>query len=1524
MTSSRMTESELRSWLRQWVSETTETEISEISDDTPMESFGLSSRDAVALSGELEKLLDVRLQATIAYEYPTIEALAKAVLDSTSDSAKAPKKPRPQARAEAAVNPEDRDIAIVGMSGRFPGGDTVAEYWNLLMENRSAVTDRPVGRWSEYANDPVLSQKLEQLNTSGGYLNDIASFDNEFFGVSPVEAINMDPQQRIMLEQAWFALEDASIPAHRLRGEAVGVYLGTSTNDYGMLISADPSEAHPYAMTGSATSIIPNRISYAFDFRGPSVAVDSACSSTLVAVHEAVRALRDGDIDVALAGGINLIASPFTSIAFAELGMISPTSAVHAFSDDADGFVSSEGAGILVLERVGDAVANGHEILAVIKGSAVTSDGHSNGLTAPNPDAQVDVLERAYADAGIDPADVDYIETQGTGSPLGDSLEAQALGEVVGAGRDLMHPLLMGSVKTNIGHTESASGAASLIKVVESMRQDTLPATINFNAPSGFIDFGRNRLEVVLDARDWPQYSGRKVAGISAFGFGGTNAHVVITDYDESDYALNLGDVSAQLLDEAHTVSLPVSGLLESRRNAAATELADFLEGRDDADLLPVARSLANRNHGRSSAVIQASTVSEATRLLRMLADGQSADGITVGEPSVNGPLFVFSGEGSAYAGMANQLRELSSIFDDRLAILDGFAYHQTGWSLLKLLEDPEVEFNAETSAVAVTAIQIALVGTLQHFGVEPSAVMGIGLGEIAAAYATGSLDDALAIQIAAHYGRLMQENEGNEAGVDAILGDLAAEIANLGEPEALQVPLYSSADAAMYGKGESVHNDEYFLRVLSQQPQVQETFERALGDGFDTVVEIAPDAVAIKDLLEIAYGVGKQDITLLPTLKDKADHAASLRDVLATLYVGGTDVDYGLAFGPGETIAAPNTQFKTTRYWTNARPASAAAPAMPGARVTLPDAIAFSTDADQVPSAAALMEAAVEAVDRNATLVATEEKGSLPASGEITTLVKRSLGGLTVTVHRVDPTGTVLVAEGFAGFATTLELGAQSDRHAQHAAPQIDPLTGQAPSNKVWDPASGESVEQHLRAIVSESMGYDVEDLPAELPLIDLGLDSLMGMRIKNRVEHDFQIPPIQIQALRDASVSGVVAMVQQAVGLMDTAVDAVVERAAEKIAENAENAAAPAEPEETSEGVGVAPRDASERMVFGTWARATNHAPAGVTSTLPEITREEAEKISSRLRKRSGIALTPEEILEAKTLETLADRVREGLETEVEGNVRVLRERPAGSDEPALFMFHPAGGSSVVYEPLSRDLPESVPVYGIERLEGALDERVEQYIPDLIRYADGHKVILGGWSFGGVLAMEAAKRLKAEGIDVELVALLDTVFPARPAPDTMDETKARWGRYAVFAKNNYGLDLPVPYGLLETAGEEGVLQLLRGYLASHDTRNLGLSAGVVEHQRASIYDHQIVRTLDIHRWDGLGIPVILFRAERMHDGAVELEPTYAEIAPDGGWGAIVDDLEVVPLPGDHLAVPDEPAIGIVAAHLIDSCDLK
>ena len=1660
---------QMREWLRTWVANTTGLDATEISDERSMQDFGLSSRDVVVLSGDLERLLGTTLDATIAYEFNTIAALAEHLMQGRGSGAVFGSDATASAgTASSAGGPlplGQRDIAVVGMAGRYPGADSADEMWELFSNYRSGVGELPAGRWSEYSRDPEMTRRMEQAQLTGGYIEDIASFDAEFFGLSPLEAANMDPQQRIILQLTWEALEDAHIPANQLRGKPVGVFMGNTNNDYGMLISADPAEAHPYALTGNSSSIIANRVSYAFDFRGPSVAMDTACSSSLVAIHQAVRSLRDGDSEVAVAGGVNLLCSPFATVAFSELGVLSPTGGIRAFSDDADGIVRSDGAGVVVLKRLEDARRDGDNVLAVIKGSAVNSDGRSNGLTAPNPDAQVDVLRSAYADARIDPQAVDYVEAHGTGTILGDPIEATALGTVLGRQRDVAEPLLLGSAKTNFGHTEAAAGVAGVMKVVLAMREGVLPPSLNYSGPNPYIDFDREHLEVVEDPREWPEYSGRAIAGVSGFGFGGTNAHVVIAAPNlEEEAAAGVGAATANSaapigLDredsagEAPRVLLPVSGLLPSRRRQAAEALAAYLEQNkesftkagDEADQLRgVALALAGHNHGRSRGVVSAATFDEAIAGLQRIAAGkQGATVKTADSPSANGPVWVFSGFGSQHRKMAKDLYELSEFFAARLDELDQVVLAESGWSFVEMVLDDEQNYDTERAQVGITCVQIALNDLMRALGAKPAAVVGQSMGEIAAAYAVGGITAEEAVRTACHRARLMGEGErllpedkqgamavvefgveelatftsehpeyaqvepavyaapgmttvggpaepvqklveylegegkfarllkvkgaGHTSMLDPILGELHYEISDL-DPQPIHTPLYSTVDRGrVYQPGEVVHDAEYFLRCTRQPVWFSEATGKQFDDGYRTFIEFSPNPVALMPLMNNSFAHNASDSKLMFLLKRKEPVSQTLLSTLAELYVQGADLNLkALAGGSRVRLPkVPGTQWNLQRHWTSARPSSGPAVDLPGTRVDLPDGrVVFSVPAEDVPSIELLAEAAAEVLADGATVAATRDHAPLPTAGQLTTIAAGSLGGWSLSVYAADAPGAQsmpLVAE---AFVATLggavgALGAEGTEGTDAAAASASAKASEAPNASAadastkesagnalpevdetadrWDPNSGESAGDRLRAIVSESMGYDIEDLPGELPLIDLGLDSLMGMRIKNRVEYDFDLPPLQVQALRDGSVDDVIALVEQMIaerhasaaganGADSAEAAAGGEGGVTKQDSGVEDGAAT---DYTATGGGVAPRDASERLVFATWAKVTGKAAQGVTSQLPGIDEEQARGIADRLTERSGAEVSAEDVLAAETLEPLSEKVRSSLESEVEGNIRVLRSRPEGSTQPAVFLFHPAGGSSVVYAPLMRRLPDDVPVYGVERLEGELADRAAAYLEEIIELADGRPVLLGGWSFGGALAYEVAHQLGKRAAagepsaEVERIVLLDTVQPKNPAPDTKEEMHARWDRYAAFAQKTYGLPLEVPHELLDQQGEGVMMQMFQQFLTSPEAKGMGLPAGVLEHQRASFVDNRILESLDFWAWADVKAPVTLFRAERMHDGAIELEPAYAEVAPDGGWGEIVQDLEIVQLRGDHLAIVDEPEISkvgrVIAKHIAD-----
>ncbi|WP_149360772.1 polyketide synthase Pks13 [Lolliginicoccus suaedae] len=1630
-----MSVSQLVDWLRQWVATATGQPLDQISAERPMEEFGLSSRDAVALSGEVEELLGITLSATVAYENPTIGALAKRIIEgpppsTDTDSDTLEERPRPIGHV---------DIAIVGLATRFPGGaSTPEQMWTLLAEGRNAVTDLPAGRWDEYSGDPVIAAALASTPTFGGYLDDVKGFDHEFWAMSPLEVENVDPQQRIALELTWEALENARIPASGLKGRQVGVFIGSSANDYSLLTASDPTTAHYYALTGTASSIIPNRVSYTFDFRGPSVSVDTACSSSLVAIHQAVQSLRLGESDMAIAGGVNMLLTPAATLGFGQIeGVLAPDGRIKAFSSDANGIVRGEGGGLVVLKRLDEAEAAGDQILGVIKGSAVNSDGRSNGLTAPNPEAQVAVLRAAYRDAGIAPSQVDYVEAHGTGTLLGDPIEADALGRVLGRGRDEMLPTLLGSAKTNFGHLESAAGAAALIKVLLSFQHDLIPATINFAGPNPYIQFDDAKLEVVDEIREWPRYSGKATAGVSGFGFGGTNAHIVVQEY-VPDARPEPGPSDIPVLADGPYI-FPLSGGLPSRRRLAAKKLLEWLEdgAGQDVDLASLARSLAKRNHGRSRAAVVAANRDDLLAGVRAIAEGKPRPGVFSSDaPAADGPVWVFSGFGSQHAGMGRALYESSPVFAARIDEIDALLIDEAGHSVKDMFFDESFRYQVETAQLAIFAIQVALAATLREAGARPAAVLGHSLGEVAAAAVSGGLSVEDAARVITARARLMGETEaavtddnirrmalveysadelaamrdeypaveicvysaptqtviggpdaevqaivaraeaeqklgrvldtkgaGHTAQMDPILGELTAEIMGI-DARPLECAVASSVhEGTVFPRGHApIHGEDYWTKNMRYTVFFTNAVQNTVSAGHTTFVELAPHPVALMSVAASAFASGLVEPQLIYTQNRKEDSAATLAGAVAQLYVHGHPVALDRMVAPGPYAEPPRTAWLRREHWTAARASSGGDQRMPGAHVALPDGQhVWEVQAQAVNDIDALIQAAAREVLSDVTLGAVIYHAGLPSSGTLTTMMHPHPGGASLRVFGRQGEDFALLADGVVTAGGPLSAPETFARpgstepvaRATAAADEPTELPGQAPEK--WDPASGEPVRERLTRIIAEAMGYAAEDLPAEISLVELGLDSLMAVRIKNRVEHEFSIPQLQIQALRDASLDDVekylvyaienpdkVAEVaaQQQTGAAPVDVATIAEAtpgeapSEEATADSAPSEAADASRDDASAapgeapsqatdqrsvteaaGLDVPPRDAAERLAFAQWATITGKSAGGIFNPLPAIDDATANRLAERLSERAGGEITVEQLRAAPNLERLADLVRDHLEGDV-GLVRTLRPRKDGSTRVPVFVFHPAGGSTVVYEPLTKRLPADVPVYGFERIDGPLEERVDHYLPALREIQPRGPYVLAGWSFGGALAYTMAHRLRAEGEEVALLGLLDTVFPSEPIPDTPEEIELRWKRFADFAKVNYGFEPELPIDKLVTTDDAGQIRIMLDQLKG---TNHTISGGIIEHQRASYLDNRAAWKLQPRDYDGA---VVLYKAERMHDGAVQLEPRFANIAPDGGWGHVAQRLEVVQLTGDHLGVVDEPVIARVAEHLSGKLD--
>ncbi|SEM06925.1 polyketide synthase Pks13 [Rhodococcus maanshanensis] len=1643
-----MTVAQLREWLRNWVAEATGQPVDQISDDRPMEEFGLSSRDAVALSGEIEELVGITLNATVVYQHPTIAALATLIIEGEPE---VPDEPEDAAYYAIKDTSQSHDIAIVGLSSRFPGtGHTPDEMWRLLIEGRDAVTELPKGRWAEFAADPQIAAAIETANTKGGYLDDVKGFDAEFFAMSPLEVRNVDPQHRLALELTWEALEHARIPASELKGEQVGVFIGSSANDYQLLAVSDPVHAHPYALTGTSTAIVANRVSYYFDFRGPSIAMDTACSSSLVAVHQAVRSLRTGESDLALAGGVNMLVAPAASLGFNEIGMFAEDGRIKAFSSDANGIVRAEGGGLVVLKRLEDAERDGDDILAVIAGSAVNQDGRSNGIVAPNPDAQAAVLRSAYRDAGIAPSGVDYIEAHGTGTILGDPIEADALGRVVGRGRGADKPALLGSAKTNFGHLEAAAGAAGLIKVVLAMREDKLPPSLNYAGPNPYIDFDKAHLQVIPEATDWPRYTGRAVAGVSGFGFGGTNAHVVVREYEApaapvstsgpdedqkdtqaaelldveteaagvlADAAESMGVEPAVAAEQAETqaeptpVLLAVSASMPSRRRRAAADLADWLETEagSTTPLEDVGRTLARRNHGRSRAVVLARTRAEAITGLRAVAAGKPGQGVLSADaPASNGPVWVFSGFGSQHRKMAKQLYLNNAVFRKTVDEVDELIEYEAGYKMAEKFLDDSVDYDVETAQVGIFTIQIGLAAVLRHHGADLEAAVGHSMGEAAAAYVTGGLSLEDAVRVITARSRLMGEAESTLEGddirlmalveysaaeiegvlgdfpnlevcvyaapthtviggpqpeveaivaraeaeeklgrvlqtkgashtsqVDPLLGELAAELAGI-EPHKLTAGLYSSVDKETFYRAghDPIHQVEYWTKGLRHSVYFTNAVRLAVDAGHTTFVELAPNPATLMSVAATAFDAGLHDAQLIPTLKRKEDEELGVLSALAQLYVHGHPVDLPSLFTGGGYADLPRTAFLRKDHWLDIRISSGGNARVPGAHVSLPDGRhVWEVEAAAVADLNALATEAAAQVLSDVVLTAAVAHGEVPAAGTLTTTLNPHPGGASLQVHAKTAAGFALLLDAVVTAGEPLPELVVAAPEPRSSSPMEElPEVVESFGDK-WDPNGNQTLEDRLALIVAESMGYAVEDLPAEIPLIELGLDSLMAVRIKNRVEYEFDIPQLQLQAVRDASLREVEKYLRYAIDNREE-VEALAEKQrAEKEAEEAsaaldsaladETTSPVAEAEEilaeaaqeSSDGeINVPPRDAAERLTFATWAVVTGKSAKGIFNILPVLDDDTAEKLAARLTERAGGEVSFDDVLDSETVEQLAEKVRPHLEDagKIEGLVRSLRARPEGSSAVPVFVFHPAGGSTVAYEPLLRRLPEGTPMYGFERTEGPIEVRAREYLPLIKEIQGDGPYVLYGWSLGGVLSYAVAKLLREEGKDVRVVGLIDTVMAGEEVEETPEEIKKRWQRYAAFAKKTYNIDAPLPYDKLAAAeSDDDQIKILMDMLKMSGAK---IPGGIIEHQRTSWLDNRALQTANPDKYDG---DVVLYMADKYHDDAIALEPSFGTRAPDGGWGKVASNLEIVYVGGDHIQIVDEPYIAKVGADL-------
>ncbi|WP_368607249.1 beta-ketoacyl synthase N-terminal-like domain-containing protein [Mycobacterium tuberculosis] len=752
MTDGSVTADKLQKWFREYLSTHIECHPNEVSLDVPIRDLGLKSIDVLAIPGDLGDRFGFCIPDLAVWDNPSANDLIDSLLNQRSaDSLR-------ESHGHADRNTQGRGsinepVAVIGVGCRFPGDiDGPERLWDFLTEKKCAITAYPD---RGFTNAGTFAE-------SGGFLKDVAGFDNRFFDIPPDEALRMDPQQRLLLEVSWEALEHAGIIPESLRLSRTGVFVGVSSTDYVRLVSASAQQKSTiWDNTGGSSSIIANRISYFLDIQGPSIVIDTACSSSLVAVHLACRSLSTWDCDIALVGGTNVLISPEPWGGFREAGILSQTGCCHAFDKSADGMVRGEGCGVIVLQRLSDARLEGRRILAILTGSAVNQDGKSNGIMAPNPSAQIGVLENACKSARVDPLEIGYVEAHGTGTSLGDRIEAHALGMVFGRKRPGSGPLMIGSIKPNIGHLEGAAGIAGLIKVVLMVERGSLLPSGGFTEPNPAIPFTELGLRVVDELQEWPVVAGRpRRAGVSSFGFGGTNAHVIVEEAGSvgADTVSGRADVGGS---GGGVVAWVISGKTASALAAQAGRLGRYVRARPALDVVDVGYSLVStRSVFDHRAVVVGQTRDELLAGLAGVVAGRPEAGVVcgVGKPAGK-TAFVFAGQGSQWLGMGSELYAAYPVFAEALdAVVDELDRHLR-YPLRDVIwgHDQDLLNTTEFAQPALFAVEVALYRLLMSWGVRPGLVLGHSVGELAAAHVAGALCLPDAAMLVAARGRLMQ-----------------------------------------------------------------------------------------------------------------------------------------------------------------------------------------------------------------------------------------------------------------------------------------------------------------------------------------------------------------------------------------------------------------------------------------------------------------------------------------------------------------------------------------------------------------------------------------------------------------------------------------------------------------------------------------------------------------------------------------------------------------------------------------------